>query len=252
MEITSFTDTCSKGVGRSEVVVSGGVNPYSYLWSNGLTSSIISNFSEGTYDVLVQDANLCEISGSADIFNLPSPIIDFTINPDNQRLFDQLDDPIVFIDQTDGLWQSIDFWTWNFADGSFGSDSISFHSYSDTGTYIIVLTTVSEYNCIDTLSKKLIITDYNLYIPNAFTPFSTNDQLNEVFKAYGFGVSLYKMEIYSRWGERIFTSDSLDYGWDGTTENGEQVPVGIYIYYIETKNIYGEDYKYSGQVKLIR
>jgi gliding motility-associated-like protein len=252
MEITSFTDTCSKGVGRSEVVVSGGVNPYSYLWSNGLTSSIISNFSEGTYDVLVQDANLCEISGSANIFNLPSPIIDFTINPDNQRLFDQLDDPIVFIDQTDGLWQSIDSWTWNFADGSFGSDSISFHSYSDTGTYIIVLTTVSEYNCIDTLSKKLIITDYNLYIPNAFTPFSTNDQLNEVFKAYGFGVSLYKMEIYSRWGERIFTSDSLDYGWDGTTENGEQVPVGIYIYYIETKNIYGEDYKYSGQVKLIR
>ena len=252
MEITSFTDTCSKGVGRSEVVVSGGVNPYSYLWSNGLTSSIISNFSEGTYDVLVQDANLCEISGSADIFNLPSPIIDFTINPDNQRLFDQLDDPIVFIDQTDGLWQSIDSWTWNFADGSFGSDSISFHSYSDTGTYIIVLTTVSEYNCIDTLSKKLIITDYNLYIPNAFTPFSTNDQLNEVFKAYGFGVSLYKMEIYSRWGERIFTSDSLDYGWDGTAENGEQVPVGIYIYYIETKNIYGEDYKYSGQVKLIR
>ncbi|MDC1063601.1 choice-of-anchor L domain-containing protein [Flavobacteriales bacterium] len=252
MDLFTFTDTCSKGVGRAEANVYGGVNPYSYNWSNGDSSSVISNFSKGSYTITVTDDNLCQIFDSITISNLPSPIIDFGILPDNQRLFDQLDDPIVFVDYTNGIWQDIVQWIWDYDNGSFGSDSISYHSFSDTGTYIIMLTTVSEYNCIDTLTKLLTITDYNLYIPNAFTPFSTNDELNEVFKAYGIGITDFKMEIYDRWGGRLFTSTSLDVGWDGTTKNGNQVPVGIYIYLIEAVNIYGENFKYHGQVKLIR
>ena len=138
-------------------------------------------------------------------------------------------------------------WWWKF-----WIDSISYHSFADTGIYNITLTTVSQYNCIDTLTKQLLITDYNLYIPNSFTPFSTDDELNEIFRAYGIGVDTFEMEIYTRWGQRIFTSNSLDIGWDGTTEDGMQVPVGVYIYNIKTTNIYGEDFKYHGQVKLIR
>ena len=252
IDITSFTDTCSKGVGKSEVSAFGGVSPYSYLWNNGQTSSIVSNFNEGIYNVLVQDLNLCEVVDSTEIFNLPSPIIDFTINPENQRLFDQIDDPIVFIDKTNGIWQDIVSWIWDFDDGNYGSGAIAYHSYSDTGTYTILLTTVSEYNCIDTLTKKLIITDFNLYIPNAFTPFSTNDQLNEIFKAYGYGIKKFKMQIFYRWGEWIFTSESLDEGWDGTSPEGEQVPSAIYLYVVEAENIYGEEYRYTGYVKLIR
>ena len=99
---------------------------------------------------------------------------------------------------------------------------------------------------------KKLETELNLYIPNAFTPFSTNDDLNNIFKAYGIGILNFKMEIFSRWGERIFTSNSIDIGWDGTSINDNQVPVGIYIYLIETENIYGEMFKYNGQVKLIR
>ena len=140
-----------------------------------------------------------------------------------QRLFDQFDEPIVFIDFTDGIWQDISTWIWDFNDGSFGSDSISYHSFADTGTYNIMLTTISEYNCVDTLIKQLLITDYNLYIPNSFTPFSTNDQLNDIFRAYGIGVKTFKMEIYTRWGQRVFTSNSLEVGWDGTSKDGKEV-----------------------------
>ena len=252
ININSFTDTCSKGVGRAEVSVFGGVNPFNYEWSNGSTNQIINNFSEGEYQVIVTDANLCQVSDSIIIFNLPSPIIDFGIYPDNQRLFDQLDDPIVFVDLTNGIWQDIVVWNWDYNDGYFGSDSISYHSYSDTGSFVVMLTTISEYNCIDTLTKIVVISDYNLYIPNTFTPFSTDDNLNDIFKAYGIGVVKFKMDIFSRWGDRIFNSDSLDYGWDGTSYEGNQVPVGIYIYLIEAENIYGEIFKYHGQVKLIR
>ena len=252
LDIITVTDTCSKGVGQSTVTSNGGVPAYTYSWSDGSNSSTVSNFYEGIYEVIVTDANLCQVSDSIEILNLPSPLIDFGIFPDNQRLFDQIDDPIVFIDFTNPIWQSIISWDWDFDDGSFGIDSIAYHSFADTGVYIIMLTTISEYNCIDTITKKLTITDYSLYIPNSFTPFSSNDNINNIFKAYGVGVKNFKMEIYSRWGERIFQSNSLNLGWDGTSYKGSHVPVGIYIYLIETQNIYGEIFKYNGQVKLIR
>tara|TARA_B110000238_G_scaffold201169_1_gene255551 strand:- start:18444 stop:27773 length:9330 start_codon:yes stop_codon:yes gene_type:complete len=250
--VDQYTDTCFKGVGSAEVNVFGGVTAYSFLWSNGSLLPIISDFSQGTYQVIVNDANFCQIEGSATILNLPSPIIDFEIYPNNQRLFDQFDDPLIFIDYTDGIWQDIISWNWDYDDGSFGIDSISYHSYSETGNYMVILTTISEYNCVDTLSKLAIITDYNLFIPNAFTPFSSDDELNNIFKPYGTGIISYEMEIFSRWGEMLFSSDNLDFGWDGTSSKGNQVPVGIYIYVIEAENVYGETFKYNGQVKLIR
>ena len=252
LNINSFTDTCFRGVGSSQVSVFGGVSPYDYSWSTGSSIPLINNFFEGNYQIVVNDANLCQVSDSVIINNLPSPIIDFTINPSINRLFEQLEDSIVFIDVTEGIWQDIVSWNWDYNDGNFGTDSISYHAYSDTGSYIVMLTTISEYNCIDTLTKIVLVNDYNLYIPNAFTPFSTDDNLNDIFKAYGTGITEFKMDIFSRWGEIIFTSNSLDIGWDGTSKNDNQVPVGIYIYLIEAENIYGETFKYNGQVKLIR
>ena len=61
------------------------------------------------------------------------------------------------------------------------------------------------------------------------------------------------MIIFNRWGQQIFISNSIDDGWDGMSmQNENQVPVGIYMYTIDLLNIYGQDYRYQGQVKLIR
>ena len=48
--------------GAASVTVSGGTSPYSYAWSNGVTSTSESatNLAAGTYTVTVKDANLCE------------------------------------------------------------------------------------------------------------------------------------------------------------------------------------------------
>ncbi len=48
----------------------GGVQPYTYLWSNGANSSSINNLSNGTYSVVVTDANNCH---AYDTFNVVSP-----------------------------------------------------------------------------------------------------------------------------------------------------------------------------------
>lgn len=63
----------SSADGSISVGVSGGVQPYSYQWSNNKTTASISNLSPGTYTLTVTDANNCSGTLSAQI-NSPIPI----------------------------------------------------------------------------------------------------------------------------------------------------------------------------------
>ena len=47
--------------GNASVTPSGGVSPYTYLWSTGSTASSLTNLNRSEYDVKVIDANGCEV-----------------------------------------------------------------------------------------------------------------------------------------------------------------------------------------------
>ena len=54
-------------------------------------------------------------------------------------------------------------------------------------------------------------------------------------------------------GELLFESDDITKGWDGRKQGHSEIyPTGTYVYYIEIENIYGEIFKFEGQVMLIR
>ncbi|RPD39472.1 gliding motility-associated C-terminal domain-containing protein [Chitinophaga barathri] len=57
-------DCSGSNTGSASVAVSGGTAPYTYLWSNGATTSAISNLSAGTYSVRVTDATGCSAEAS--------------------------------------------------------------------------------------------------------------------------------------------------------------------------------------------
>jgi hypothetical protein len=56
--------------GSITVSISNGTAPYSYLWSNGATTSSLSNLAAGVYSVTVTDGNGCQASGNATVLNL--------------------------------------------------------------------------------------------------------------------------------------------------------------------------------------
>lgn len=60
------TDVTCPGAsnGSADLSVSGGVSPYTYLWSNGAATEDLSGVTGGTYTVIVTDANSCTAAGS--------------------------------------------------------------------------------------------------------------------------------------------------------------------------------------------
>ncbi|MEA3443984.1 MAG: SprB repeat-containing protein, partial [Bacteroidota bacterium] len=60
--------------GAIDVTVTGGIPPYSYLWSNGATSEDLLNIGMGNFIVSVSDANLCELVDSFSVISLGSTL----------------------------------------------------------------------------------------------------------------------------------------------------------------------------------
>ncbi len=57
--------------GSAKITATGGVTPYAYLWSNGATTSQISNIPAGTYTATVTDSNGCTRTKTAVITQPP-------------------------------------------------------------------------------------------------------------------------------------------------------------------------------------
>jgi gliding motility-associated-like protein len=89
-----------------------------------------------------------------------------------------------------------------------------------------------------------------VHIPDAFTP--NQDGVNESFKPVLVNTQNFSMEIYNRWGERIFVTTDPNEGWDGTYQ-GKACDDGVYVYQIILETT--EDLQprnYSGVVNLVR
>jgi len=90
------------------------------------------------------------------------------------------------------------------------------------------------------------------YIPNAFTP--NGDGLNDKFFIVGLppeNITHFNLQIFNRWGQMIFSTNSILEGWDGTLK-GELCPNDVYtwvIYYEDNKKIKTSN---KGTVTLIR
>jgi gliding motility-associated-like protein len=88
-------------------------------------------------------------------------------------------------------------------------------------------------------------------VPNAFTP--NGDGANDSFGlAIVEGIaSVEKMEIYSRWGQKVFSSSDPNARWDGTID-GQDAPSDVYIFVIYYRGGDGALKLEKGDVTLLR
>lgn len=86
-------------------------------------------------------------------------------------------------------------------------------------------------------------------IPNAFTP--NESGINDVFRPVAKNVETFEMQIFNRWGQKLFSTNVINNGWDGTFNNADQ-PMGVYVYDIRIRFLDGRDEYFTGNLHLIR
>ncbi|MFL5754354.1 MAG: T9SS type A sorting domain-containing protein [Bacteroidia bacterium] len=79
---TPTSATCSTANGSITAGPTGGTPPYSYFWSDGSSSAMLSNVPSGQYYVEVTDANNCfsNSTGTIDDAGGPSVVLNATVN----------------------------------------------------------------------------------------------------------------------------------------------------------------------------
>lgn len=122
------------------------------------------------------------------------------------------------------------------------------------GFYSITVTEVSGCSASDEIEILQSKCECNIYIPKAFTP--NRDNKNEVFQSYNYcDLHEYKLIIFNRWGQKIFSTDNPLAFWDGTF-NSKEAPGDVYVYSLEYTSIIkgklSNPLKKNGTVTLIR
>jgi gliding motility-associated-like protein len=160
---------------------------------------------------------------------------------------------------------------WDFGDGSTETSYEPKHTYKVEGIYDLTLVAMDDHGngvvCKDTAQQKVIAKQGGLAkIPNAFTPNpngpsggavsgsggASGSNFNDVFLPLVKGVEEFNMQIYDRWGNLIFESNSQNVGWDGYDQNGKLLPAGVYVYKLTLRLSDNQRSTQLGDVTLIR
>lgn len=98
-------------------------------------------------------------------------------------------------------------------------------------------------------NSEIIKYELIVYVPTAFTP--NGDGLNDRLDFYGLPTANATINIYSKWGQLIYSSDNPLEGWDGTI-GGSLAAEGTYLYEIIFETTDGNKRRQKGTFALIK
>lgn len=86
-----------------------------------------------------------------------------------------------------------------------------------------------------------------IFFPNAFSP--NADGLNDDFELQTTGIASYTLQIYNRWGQKVFEGNNG--GWNGQFM-GKPAPAGVYMLHIHYTTKNGDSFETSNTMQLVR
>ena len=229
-----------------------GSQPISYQWyyQSGVGTSSVGVAPEacypsaGTFSIVATASNTCGVdtmikTNFVTVFDMPVLVVggDTTIN----------------IGETAEIYASggIDYsWSPN-VNGSIACPTCSITTVSPTLTtqYIVVASNSQYCKVQDTVTVIVDINCGDFFIPNVFSP--NGDGLNDVINVHGRCITTFNLQIFNRWGEKVFETSSLSESWDGTFR-GQKMDTGVFIYKADGISIDGQEFKLKGNITLIR
>jgi gliding motility-associated-like protein len=230
-------------------------NAGGYYWDfggQGFATSKDTAFvfpSQGIYGIthIVTTTNNCQSSLTQSLNITPKPVAKFRV-VNNTAL--SLGAQIAFIDSSNIASSS---WLWDFGNGATSTVKNPITTYSANGTYTVSLTISDQFGCLSSTTASVVIKtiarEVKQLIPNMISP--NDDGKNDIWRLDFIDVFFptAEIEIYSRWGERIFRSIGYSNAWDGSYK-GDPLPVGAYFYVIKLNDVDQQIFK--GSVTLLK
>jgi hypothetical protein len=236
--------------GSKIYLVSEENNPnHNYVWTVNRTKILKGASSEyvakdaGENEIILAifDKNGKQLaSKSSQITVNQAPLSDITINRNKSSLVNEFE--IVNNDSYSAM-------TINYGDGTSSTEDYT-HTYKGQGIYQCNISLTSEEGCVTTIKEKIELEGYyNFQKDFGFSPFDDNN-LNDYFipqilKTINVP---FKMVIYSRNGEPVYTTTSVDQPWDGRLANGKQSSFESFVWVVTLTNEFGVKETYKGTV----
>ncbi len=231
-------------LGQSTKIYASGGNMYQWNPSAGIKDPAdpviaVSPSVSTIYSVTVSSYTACPVTATVEITVNPLPVV-FAGN-----------DTIVNMDEVIGLT---------------GTGNVPVGFISSTGQPLnctfcsAILVNPQENTCYTLMGENVyrcvafdevcvsVTKDWNVYIPNTFTP--NGDEVNDAFLAYGYGILSVDLQIFDRWGELIFKEEDTRTGWDGK-RGGVLCEQGVYTYKMRLHVMTGQQTERVGHVTLL-
>ncbi len=235
--------------------VISGTGPFTYtVGPNTYNNLPITNLNAGGYTITTTDANGCVSTQVVNVGTVNTASIIGSANP-TYGVY-----PLAVGFGATGT-TGIDNYFWNFGDLSGTSNSQApSYTYVNPGTYTVILTawnSVPGCAVYDTLTIT-VVDQAIISLPNVFTP--NSDGTNDFFYASVSGVKNIKVEVFNRWGGRVFDgeqsglpSNQQDVAlWDGKAGGGKISDDGVYYYIVTATGYDSKDYTFTGFVHLLK
>lgn len=206
----------------------------SYTWTPGGNGPQINvaPTEDQTYHLLYQYGDGCTIEDSVEVNTVTNFSLDIVADPiqDTLDLGQELE--LTAAVTPGGNLSGYTFvWTENGAAlGNTQTINFTPNAIQPNMSYQVVVT--SPVGCQNTAILNIFLRFPEVRVPTAFSPDNdgTNDAFGIVVLNEGIA-TVDKMEIYNRWGQKVFESADPNARWDGTVD-GKDAPVDVYIYNI--------------------
>ncbi len=247
VDILKDTTVCPGDSVEFVAVPSGGIAPYSFVWENFDNDSASTFASNETKFVKVSVTDSCGIIPARDSVKLTVQ------KPRASFIYSEIletGQTIYFYENSTG--DIVDY-EWDLGNGESSDERNPYTIFNEDSLYTVTLSVTDSLGCKDSTFRQLrILPPLHFFVPNAFTPSSDGDIVNNEFLPKGVGIASYELRIFNRWGNQVFFTKDINQGWDGMTPAGKEAPMDVYVYTVKLIGKNGRDLEKMGAVSLIR
>lgn len=204
------------------------------LWSTGAQADSLVVSAPGFYSVILNNQQ-CAVADDSEVVLLDLPFVD--LGPDRELCM-----PAQVRLNVAGIGNDAVLWS----DGTLEFE----RTITETGVYGVVVSNVCDI-AEDEIMIIIDDCDYGMYLPNAFTP--DGDGLNEVWLPVVLNLESFRVVVYNRWGEEVWSTETEGEFWNGSHQQGGYfVSDNVYAYRGVGMSIQGKPVEVAGSIVVLR